>query len=188
MNDRISKPAPLWRAEAGIISFPVTSDATAGDKWIPRSENQGFSVGYDAKSVLRSRDFKLTPAGVTLVVAVLTATCFSEGDLTLAKAFELAEEFNFTIPNTDIACLIREKFSDEDIELMGQRVGLDLWHILTMHEPIRDQDGLPSRLLVTRQSSRNELILSRDRPGSGVHRFPRDYGFAFIRSQVGPQT
>ncbi|MEK7636692.1 MAG: hypothetical protein AAB362_03325, partial [Patescibacteria group bacterium] len=74
----------------------------------------------------------------------------------------------------ELACLIREKFTDKEIEAMG------LWYIVAMHEPINDSDGGPSLLGADRYGDGRWLSAYYGRPGIG---WSRDYGFAFAVSQ-----
>lgn len=128
--------ASKWRVENGVIYFSVISDGTTGSQWIKRLKDKGFRVGDDAKSVLRSADFKPT-TGITTVVGVLKGVLFGGNNRITKKIRTEADNLNFETLNAEIACLIREEFKDEEIKAMG------LWSIVTMHEPIKDDnDGL----------------------------------------------
>jgi hypothetical protein len=74
--------------------------------------------------------------------------------------------------------LIREKFTDKDIEAMG------LWWIVAMHEAIVI-DGVPLLLGASRGGDGRDLYAYCDYPGS---RWNRDLGFAFALAQVSAQT
>ena len=129
----VSEPARSWREEDGVIYFSVTSDGTSGEDWITRLESKGFHVGDYAKQVLRSPDFKPTN-GVTTEVAVLKGMLFEDNDRITKKIRAEADKRKLLKPNAELACLIREKFTDKEIEAMG------LWYIVAMHEPINDSD------------------------------------------------
>ncbi len=88
-----------------------------------------------------------------------------------------AERCNLTEPNAEVACLIREKFSDKEIKEMG------LEYIVTMHEPIKDADGILSLLGADRFVVGRGLRASNGGPDDG---WDREDGFAFDASQVGP--
>ena len=75
----------------------------------------------------------------------------------------------------EIACLIREKFTDEELEAMG------LWWIVVMHEPINDSDGDPNLLSAFRYDDGRWLDADVDRPG---YEWDDDGGFAFVIPQV----
>ena len=171
----VSKPARLWHEQDGVIYLSVTSDRTTGSDWIKRLEDKGFRVGDYAKSLLRSPDFKPTN-GVTYQVVVLKGLLFEDNDRITKKIRVEADKRKLTKPNAEVACLIREKFSDKELEAMG------LWWIIIMHEPIKDSDGDPDLLDVYRYDDGRWLHAYCDKPG---HRLSRDNGFAFVASQVG---
>ncbi|MBU1160085.1 hypothetical protein KKD04_02810 [Patescibacteria group bacterium] len=161
-----------WRERDGVIYFFVTSDNTTGPDWIKRLESKGFQVSKWAKDLLRSPDFKPT-SGVTTEIAVLKGILFSDNDRITKKIRAEAEKINLSKPNAETACLIRERFSDKEIEEMG------LYWIVTMHEPIKDSDGGPDLLSVLR----DDRWLDADY-GHPDHRWDHVHGFAFVVSQV----
>ncbi len=167
----VSEPTRSWREENGVIYFSVTSDGTTGEDWIKRLEGNDLRIGDYAKQVLRSPDFKPTN-GVVIEVAVLKGKLFEDNDRITKKIRAEADKRKLSEPNAELACLIREKFTDKEIEAMG------LWWIVAMHEPINDSGGGPS-------------LLSADRFDGG--RWLRAYdggpdsGFAFAVSQVSSQ-
>ena len=173
----VSEPTRSWREEDGVIYFSVTSDGTTGEDWIKRLEGNGFRVGDYAKQVLRSPDFKPTN-GVTTEVAVLKGMLFEDNDRITKKIRAEADKRKLSKPNAELACLIREKFTDKEIEAMG------LWYIVAMHEPINDSDGDPHLLYARRYDVGRWLNAYYDRPGDRWH---RDHGFAFAVSQVSSQ-
>lgn len=170
----ITEPEKKWREENNVIYFSVTSDGATGEEWITRLESKGFRIDGYAKSVLRSKDFKPT-SGVTTEIAVLKGEIFSENERITKKIRSKASELGFSIPNAEIACLIRENFSDEKIEAMV------LYWIVVMHEPIKDSDGDPLLLSVFRGGGGSWLSA-----GYGVSdsEWGRGDGFAFVARQV----
>ena len=130
--------------------------------------------GLYTKSILRSKDFKPT-SGVTYEVAVLKGSLFSDDDRTAQNIRDKANEMNLTTPNAEVACLIREQFSDKEIEAMG------LWYIVAMHEPIKDSDGLPNLLAAFRGVDGRWLYAYDVYPDD---RWYRGCGFAFLVPQV----
>ena len=146
-NVRAVEFSPSWREEGGVIYFSVTSDGITGEEWINRLEDKGFRVSDYAKVLLRSPDFKPT-SGVTTEVAVLKGMMlFGGNDRTTKKIRAEADNRKLTKPNAELACLIREKFTDKEIEGMG------LWWIVVM-DPIKDSGGVPL-LLGSRSVSRS---------------------------------
>jgi len=172
----VSEPARRWREQDGVIYFTLPpTDNTTGTEWIRRLEGKGFRVGDYAKKLLRSPDFKPT-SGVTYEIVILKGMIFEGSDRITKKIRAEADKRKLTKSNTEVACLIRENFSDEDIEAMG------LWWIVVMHEPIKDSDGDPFLLGVHRYGAGRWLHADYDAPDS---RWNRDDGFAFVVSQVG---
>lgn len=170
-----------WREVDGIIYLTVTLDKpTAGDEWIPRMEKNGNRARDYAKSVLRSKDFTSSIAG-THEIVVLKGSLFEDGDRITQRIRAKADEMKLVKPNADIACLIREQFSDKEIEAMG------LWWIVTMHEPIVSGDEFDdeSSLLTANRRDRNrwlDVFL-----GDPDHRWCCEYGFAFLAPQAPQQ-
>lgn len=174
----VSEPTRSWREEDGVIYFSVTSDGTTGEDWIKHLEGNGFRVGDYAKQVLRSPDFKPT-SGVTTEVAVLKGMLFEDNDRITKKIRAEADKRKLSKPNAELACLIREKFTDKEIEAMG------LWWIVAMHEPIKDSGGDPILLGAGRGGGGRWLGACGGGPGDG---WGRGGGFAFAVSQVSSQS
>lgn len=170
----VSEPEKSWRENGGVIYFTVTSDGATGAEWIARLEKKGFRVGDYAKQVLLSKDFKPT-TGVTTEVAVLKGMLFEDNQRITKNIRKNAEDRKLETPNAEIACLIREKFTDEDIEAMGV-----IW-IVAMHEPIKDSDGVPRLFSADRIGGGRCLRTYDGRPDC---RWDRECGFAFAVSQV----
>ena len=170
----VSEPTRSWREQDGVIYFSVTSDGTKGVDWIPRLEGKDRRVGTIAKQILNSPDFKPT-TGVVTEVAVLKGILFEDSDRVTSKIRAESDSRKLTKPNAETACLIREKFTDKEIEAMG------LWWIVAMHEPINDSDGCPDLLGTDRDDDGSWLNAYDDRPG---RRWGRGLGFAFVVAQV----
>ena len=170
----VTEPTKSWREQNGVIYFSVTSDGTTGEEWIGRLEGKKYNVGSYAKSVLRNSDFKPTK-GVTTEVAVLKGMLFEDNDRITSKIRTEAEGRKLEKPNAEIACLIREKFTDKEIEEMG------LWWIVAMSDTINDSDGDPLLLGASRLGGGRYLVAYYDRPDDG---WGRGDGFAFAVSQV----
>lgn len=171
----VSEPARRWREEDGVIYFSVASDGTTGPQWVTRLEKQNFQVGNYAKSILCSSDFKPT-TGVKYEIVVLKGMLFSDDNRITKKIRAKAKKRKLTVPNAEVTCLIREAFSDEELEAMG------LWWIITMHEPIKVSDGRPFLLGAGGDYGGRWLGACCDGPGD---RWDRGDGFAFVVSQVG---
>lgn len=174
----LEKPTRPWREEDGVIYFSVTSEGTTGEEWITRLEAKGYRLTSYTKQVLRSPDFKPT-SGVTTEVAILKGMLFEDNRRLTQEIRMSAAARLLTAPNAEVACFIREKFTDEEIKQMG------LWAVVVMHEPICDSVGGPILLAAVRVGGGRWLFACYGRPGS---RWLRDLGFAFAVSQVSSQN
>ncbi len=168
----ISAPVRLWREEDGAICFPATSNGMTGKEWIKRFESKGIKIGDYAKYLLLSRDFKPSKKGTVHQVAVLKGSLFSDNDRTTANIRQEADKRKLGKLNAEVACLIRDMFTDKEIEAMG------LYWIVTMHEPIKDSDGYPDLLGTSGYDSGSWLRACYDYPDNG---WSRGDGFAFSR-------
>lgn len=171
----VCEPKRLWREQNGVIYLSVTSDGTTGSKWIERLEKKGFRMSDHAKRILHSPDFKPTN-GITTEIVVLKGMLFNDDERITKKIRTEANRRNLTEPNAEVTCLIRETFSDKEIEAMG------LWWVIAMHKPIKDSDGALGLLGAYRSDDGYWLYADYDNPNN---RWSRVYGFAFVVSQVG---
>jgi len=129
-----------WVEKDGVIYFTLVSNGKTGEEWINNFEGKGQSVGGYAKSVLQHKNFKPTKVGTVHHVAVLKGVLYSdEGRITKLIRADAKKRKMTELP-AEVACLIRDNFTDKEIEEMG----LD-W-IITFHEPIPDSDGGPGVL------------------------------------------
>jgi hypothetical protein len=160
-----------WSEKNGIIYFTVTSDGTTGEQWIARLESR-FRIKGLAASILGLKSFKPT-TGITYDVAVLKGDVLRyENERTTKNLLKEAKKHKFSTTNAEVACLIREKFSDTDLLIMG------LGWIVTMHKPAKGHDG--ARYLLC--SGGHTAGISRF---SSEEYFPdskwgNGYGFAFV--------
>ena len=162
-----------WREEDGVIYFSVKSDGTTGEDWIKRLEGNGFRIGDYAKPVLRSPDFKPTSSDST-EVAGLKGSLFEDQSRITKKIRAEANRRKLSKPKAELSCLIREKFTDKEIEAMG------LWYIVVMHEPIIGDAYGESYFLNANRSEDGCLLAACS--SWPVHRWDRDSGLAFAVS------
>ena len=112
-----------------IIRFSVTATGKTGLGWLKRFEFKGIKIGEYAKKFLLSDDFQYT--GKTYQVAVIKSRHF-DNPSTIEDILEEGKSRNMVEANAEVACLIRDKFTDEEIRAMG------LNYIITMHQKIGD--------------------------------------------------
>ena len=172
----VSAPVRAWREQDGIIRLSVTSNGRTGEEWITYFESKGTKLTKWAKDLLRSPAFQPT-SGVTTEIAVMKGSLFADADRITSKIRAEADKRNFTKPNPEVACLIRDMFTDKEIEEMGL-----VW-IVAMHDPIEDSDRYPSLLGTYRSGGGPWLHANCDKP---VSRWDRGSGFAFVVAQVSP--
>lgn len=163
-----------WTEQDGVIYFTVVSNGKTGEEWITYLNGKGLPVGSYAQSVLRHKKFKPTKTGTIHQIGVISGKLFSNNDRTTKNFRDDAKKRKMTDPHAEVACLIRDMFSDKEIKEMG----LD-W-IITMHEPIPDSYGNLC-LLGTARYDDYMLHAFYSNPGNRWH---RENGFAFVQ---GPQ-
>ena len=133
------RTASKWHEKNGEINLgSVTSDGTTGPDWIKRLKKNGFRVDNWAKMALVSPYFKPTN-GVTTKITILKGESWLDGARTTENIRYAADHHwlvQLIAPNAEVACLIREKFTDKEIKEMGFSM------IVTMHEPIKDNSSL----------------------------------------------
>lgn len=173
-------PTPTaWTVDAeGDIHFTVVSNGMSPQQWEHHLESRGFRLSDWARNVLR-RASEAPTNGVAYHIVVRPCSKISSRDRVTKKIRAHATEKGWKTPHWEVACLIRDTFTDEQLEKMGLR-----W-IVTMHEPIIDYGGVPCLLLSNRNGVGLWLDAGCDRPGG---RWDRDNGFAFAVSQVSSQT
>lgn len=106
-----------WENNDGVISFSVISDKTSGPQWLKRLKNKGIYVDETARKMLLSKAFKPSDEVVTKVVIFrVPYAMFGE-----ASPLPIAEEKGLVEPvnGMELACLIREKFTNKQFFLMG---------------------------------------------------------------------
>lgn len=175
----LTEPTRRFREQNGVIYFTLAAtDGTTGPQWIDRLEKKGFRLSKWAKDVLNSKDFKPTK-GIVNEIAVLKGMLFGDNNRITKKIRAEAEKRKLITPNAEVACMIREMFTDKEIEEMGL-----IW-IIVMHEPINDSDGDPRLLYVNRDGGGQWVGTTCDNPDC---RWGHEFGFAFVVQQVSTQA
>jgi hypothetical protein len=164
--------------DEGNIRFLLTSNGFTSEQWEQHLERRGWRIGDYARQVLR-RASEVPTNGVTYNIVVRPGKKISDSDRITKKIRAAADKKGWLKPHWEVACLIRDTFTDEQLEQMG------LWYIVTMHEPIKDSGGGPRLLYSDRFGGGRWLNASYGRPVARWHGYG---GFAFAVPQVGPQT
>ncbi len=174
VNGSADKPPARFEERDGVIYFTVTSNGKTGAEWMVHFEKTGKRLSDYAKQLLMSPAFKPTN-GVTTQIQVLKGMLWNDRDRTTKNIRAMAKERKLIDPNPEVACLIRDMFTDAEIEAMG------LWWIIAMHEPIKDSDGDPNLLYASRDGGGQWLKTAYDGPDD---LWSREGGFAFASPQV----
>ncbi len=150
----------------GVVTCYLSSDGTPGFGWIHWMKSLGHVVTDSAQQVLRSPKF-IPSLGELFKIAILPGSLWRDGERTVANICAEARRRGLYIPGPEVTCLLREKFTDVEIESMG-------FHWITvMHEYIPDDTSM-SRLLSICVDPTLGLCTS---TGDG---FAREAGFAFL--------
>lgn len=102
----------------GVIQFTVTSDGTTGKGWIHRFLEKGYPVTTGAQRILLSPAFTPT-VGVTKRISILPFSTVPNGKVELEEVLNGARSRNLRESTYEVLCLIRDMFSNEEIEAMG---------------------------------------------------------------------
>lgn len=164
-----------WKEEDGIIYFTVTSDGATGEQWVGRLKKDGYFLDRKTDSILCSPSFCHTN-NATYVVAVFKGYLFTDSRRTDQRIREDAKGRMdwLSTPSIELACLIREKFSDREIRQMGLEGG-----IFVMNQPIIEASGEESLFILGEYYDGKSDCLY-----AGSHEHSQEYadwcGFAFV--------
>jgi hypothetical protein len=161
---------------ANVITLTVTSDGRKGKDFIRTLLQKDWRISGWAKDVLGKKAFDISVTnGVTYDLVIIKGEEFEDDGRITSKIREEAVRRGYLTPPAEVAPLLREKLSDEEIERMGL-----LW-LVVMHDPIKDSGGGPDLLGVSRDDDGRWLDADYDKPGSW---WGRGGGFVFLAPQV----
>lgn len=175
-----AKPKPSPKKPITPIFLPsVISNGRSGKEWISHFEANKYQVSNWTKNVLtiNHKDGKLifvVTTGVVYKPVVIKGEEFSDEKRTTENVRKLAAKLKYITPPAELAMLIREAISDEEMAGMG------LWGLVTMHEPIIDSGGDPSLLASLRGVGGRWLDAYYGGPAG---RLVRQFGFVFLAPQ-----
>lgn len=159
-----------WIEKDGIIYFTVVSNGKTNKEWVEHFKSKKIETFYVEKLIL-SNDFKPCEKGTVFNIAVIKGDFFTDKNRNFLKIKEKAELYQFKNVDIEIPYLIRDKFTDRDIEQMG------LFCILGMHEPVKNERGSPRFLGAYIGRDGNPALLPYEADFHGE--LPSSYGFAF---------
>jgi hypothetical protein len=169
---RISRLPHGFREERDMIYFSASpTDGTTGLGWIERFRKQKFELDPYAKMILESQDFQPT-SGIINEVVILKSSLFKDHERLTNRVRAEAEKRKLITPSIEIACLIREKFSNLEFEAIGLR-----W-IAVMHKPVKNGRNAPFILGIDAKGNDGLSFAFEDQ-----NRWSQEGGFAFVVSQ-----
>ncbi len=119
-----------WEERDNVIYFTLpATDGRTGKQWKKSLESQGKRLSDAAKAILDSNDFVST-TGVVYKVAAIRGTFWKDAKRMTKNIEAEGTSRGWLKLQPETVCLVREYFSDDDLEKMG------LWYIVGIHEPI----------------------------------------------------
>ena len=167
MNLQLKSKDSSLSEKDGLIYFSVTSDGTTGQEWVDRLKEKGFNLKNWVKDLLGIKNLRPT-TGVTYDVVILRGKIL--GSITNSDIFSKANSHGLSRPNTEALCLIRDKFSDDDLEDLGLRF------IVSISRNVLGHENYPELYFAGRHDIGRWMICD-GRDSS----FDRGCGFIFIK-------
>lgn len=154
-------------------TLKLTARGLTGPRWIKRLEKEKYNVSSWAKDILNNPDYKkhILKKNTKLSVAFISVKDTGKTYPTTQEIKDYAVKQGYEIPTAEVALLVREAISDEEMEKMG------FWYISTLHESVKDSDGGPGVLGAHRYGGGRWAYAFWDRPGYGWN---DDGAFAFL--------
>lgn len=166
--------AVTWTEKGSIIHVTFISNGWSGPEWKEHFKKKGVQLSPNALEILDSTEFKASKAGTVRQVALLKGELFNESDRITSKIRAKAAELKLKTLDMEVICLIRDTFSNAEINKMGF-----LW-IVGMHDSV-EIDGALYLLTAVAYGVVPGLEALYDRPD---FRWSREGGFAFAVQQV----
>lgn len=119
-----------WTERDGVIYFTLpATDGRTGKQWKKSLKSQDKRLSDVAEVVLDSDDFVPT-TGVVYKVAAIRGTFWKDAERLTKNIEAEGASRGWVKLQPEAVCLIREYFSDKELEAMG------LWWIVGIHKPI----------------------------------------------------
>ncbi len=167
--DKIIFPEQKWFELDNVIYIKVIFDGTTGEQWIKRLYNKPINISSGATELLLSEDFKVT-TGFVCTIAILKGSMFDRDSRINRKIRKEAAKRKLITPTPELACLIGETLSNNELKTMG----LDL--LVVCHNPIKLSNGGSYLLCVARTPTLPRLCTDGGDPYDG---WAKDCGFIF---------
>jgi hypothetical protein len=163
-----SQTSPVWaKDEWGNIRFNLVSNGFTGKQWAQHFSRDRLSDwSYDTLCRVDDMSFRGKRHDI-----IVTGGCGIK--LVTLKIRQFAALMEWREPHWEVACLIADAFTDDQIEEMG------LWRIITMHQPIQDSDGYMRLFSYRRHDAGYKLRTVYE--GGRYERFEDGDRFAFVK-------
>lgn len=165
-----------WYDRGWAIEFtlPATDGATAV-VWPERFKKRGRDVDENTLQILSS--VLMPTVGRVYTVSIVRSNPFPDG-VNVATVRAYAERQGLRPITAEIACLICEGLSSNDLETMGLN-----W-VFMMHDPVRIYQDVTEVLAVTSDGDYDDVgcSLSSGEAGSPEFLLGSDTGLAFLKS------
>ena len=122
-----------WIRIGGVFYFPVSSSGLSGQQWVQYFEDQKRRITSDVSEILLSENFEASNS--IYYIALIPGGFFSDRNRVVRKIWREAKMRRFALPTLEAICLIREKFSNDDLEEMGFN------RVIALHKPIMNVDN-----------------------------------------------
>lgn len=165
-----SKPVEWTFDDEGNIHFTVTSNGMTCEQWEHHLKSRRLLLDDSGPNLLRHVG-GVSTNGVVYRIVVRPGSKIADRERTIPKVFAHAANKGWKIPHWEVACLISDTFSNEQVEQMG------LFWITIMHKPIYLGPKHPEDQLFQFICSCGGMLTS-------IYNFPHDEldstgGFAF---------
>jgi hypothetical protein len=169
-------PTPTaWTVnDQGNIHFMVTSNGFTRERWKQHLESRGSRFTDWVRTLCRESEAPTN--GVAYHIVIRLGSKIASHNRITKEIRAYAADKGWKTPHWEVAYLIRDLFTDQQLEQMG------LWYIITMHEPIKDAVNVPYLLGPNRHNDGSWLDA---RNGQPDYVWCNNGGFAFEVPYIG---
>lgn len=125
----------------GTIVFKVATLGTEGPYWEKRLTELGVVMSGKARHLLHSPKFIPMEKACSRRVVIFMGRYFEEHNRTILNARRTSNKSGWMGPSPDLACLILNKFNEDDVRKMEHS-------IIVLHDPINDENEVPHVFIV----------------------------------------
>lgn len=143
-------------------TLTITTRGLIGPAWIKRLEKGEYRLSTYAKQLLNSPEWEQhrLNKGETITVCITPNKELGLDEyMTTQQIRDYAKGKRYETPKAEVALLIREALSDDEMKELG------VWYVTTFHDPVTDAGGDPGLLSASRFDGGQWLYAYWDRPG-----------------------